>query len=204
VLSIEQEAEGRHHLDAPLVPVPWSDARVADQALIETAVADAIPPTVAIGEIADPDLAQDARSAALDLALVDARFSPDVLAAAARRAVEAWVEAIDGSDAALEAIADPAAVDTLLFGDDHSRRTRVVVRGGRVETVSVTTLDAHTQPPRMGVEVAVRGRRYVEDRDTADVLTGSRTVQTRTRQRWTFVLAGVDTTPWRLAAVEPA
>jgi predicted lipid-binding transport protein (Tim44 family) len=201
VLSIEQEAEGRHHLDAPLVPTPWADARVADQALVETAVADAVPPAVAISEIADADLAHDARAAALDLSLVDARFSPDVLAAAARGAVEAWVEAIDGDDARLDAVADRAAVDALLYGGDTGRGTRVVVRGGRVEQVRVAELDAGAQPARMTVEVTMRARRYVEDRDTTDVVSGSKDAETTTRARWTFALDGADAVPWRLVAV---
>ena len=42
--SIEQDAEGAHHLDAPIVASPWSDdSRLHDDALTELAVADAVP-----------------------------------------------------------------------------------------------------------------------------------------------------------------
>ena len=44
-------------------------------------------------------------STRLDLSLADARFAPDVLEAAARRAVAAWAEAVDGDDAALLEVA---------------------------------------------------------------------------------------------------
>jgi predicted lipid-binding transport protein (Tim44 family) len=171
---------------------------------VETAVADALPATVAIAEVADPDLAAGARAAALDLSLVDARFAPDVLAAAARRAVEAWSEAIDGDDAPLEALAAPEAVRALLHDGDATRRSRVVVRGARVDQVRVAALAAEPAPARMGVDVVVRGRRYVEDRDTTDVLAGSRSADRTFTQRWTFALDGAETTPWRLVEVGPA
>ena len=134
LLSIEAEAEGVHHLESELIAVPWGDGRVADTALVETAVADALPAGVAVAEIAPAQLDPDARAAALDLALADGRFAPDVLEVAARRAVQAWAEAIDGEDGALEALADRGAIDTLLYGGDASgaharRRARRARRG---------------------------------------------------------------------------
>ncbi|HEU4975316.1 MAG TPA: TIM44-like domain-containing protein [Baekduia sp.] len=201
LVSIERDAEGRHHLDAELVATPWGDARVRDDALVETAVADAVPAGVAVADIAPAELDDDARAAALDLALADGRFAPDVLEVAARRAVDAWVEAVDGDDAALDALAGRAAVDALLYGGDESRRTRVVVRGARVEQLRITALDPRAQPPTMTAEVAVRGRRYVQDRDTADVVGGDPDRDRLTHQRWTFALGGDAATPWRLADV---
>ena len=74
--SIEQDAEGADHLDAPIVASPWSDdARMHDDAVTELAVADAVP-DVAIAEIVDVDYAGDARTQALDLSVVDGRFAP--------------------------------------------------------------------------------------------------------------------------------
>ncbi|QEC50474.1 hypothetical protein FSW04_24775 [Baekduia soli] len=201
LLSIEQDAEGRHHLDGPLVPTPWADARVGDDALVETAVADALPHGVAVAEIAPAQLDPDARAAALDLALADGRFAPDVLEVAVRRAVDAWVEAVDGADDALEALADRDAIDALLYGGDATRRTRVVLRGAHVQHVVIDALDPRAQPPTMTVSVDVRGRVYVEDRDTADVVGGSRSGEREARQRWTFALTGEPETPWRLARV---
>lgn len=201
LLSIEQEAEGRHHLDAPVVPVPWEDGRVRDEAVVEGAVAASLPEGARIGELADPDMAADARAAALDLASVDGRFAPDVLEAAVRRAVAGWLEAVDGDDGPLRAVASPGAAEALLYGDDETRRTRTVVRGLRVERVTIVALDAASEPARMVVEVEARGRRYVEDRDTADVVSGSKDADRRLAQRWTFALDGADATPWRLAEV---
>jgi predicted lipid-binding transport protein (Tim44 family) len=201
LLSIETEAEGMHHLESELIAVPWGDSRVADGALVETAVADALPAGVAVSEIAPAELDPDARAAALDLALADGRFAPDVLEVAVRRAVEAWVEAIDGEDGALEAVAERPAIDALLYGGDGSGRTRVVVRGARVAALSITALDAHATPATMTAVVTLKGRRYVEDRDTAAVLSGTKGSDSETVQRWTFALTPGRELPWRLAAV---
>jgi predicted lipid-binding transport protein (Tim44 family) len=205
LVSIESEAEGRHNLDEELVATPWGDSRVGDRALVETAVADAVPAGVAVAEIAPAVLDPDARAAALDLSLADARFGPDVLEVAVREAVQAWVEAVDGADDALEAVADRGAIDTLLYGGGgREGRTRVVVRGARVERVAIDALDPHATPPTMTVSLVVRGRRYVEDRDTADVLAGSKDADREARQRWTFALTGEAAVPWRLVAVTEA
>ncbi len=201
LMSIEQDAEGGHHLDAPLVTSPWADERLRDESLVEGAVADAALPGVATAELIDVDLAADARAQALDLALVDARFAPDVLAAAARRAAESWADAVDGDDAPLAAVATADAVDALLYGGDHSHDSRLVVRGPRIEGVAIERLDATPEPPRMTLAVRVRGRRYVEDRDTAAVLSGSKERETAFTERWTMALDGTDETPWRLVGV---
>ena len=104
VMSIEQRAEGDHHLDAEIVASPWSDEqRLDDESLTELAVADAVPEGFTTADLAVVDFDGDARAQALDLSLADARFGPDVLEAAARRAVEAWAEAVDGEDAAARA-----------------------------------------------------------------------------------------------------
>ena len=199
LLSIEQDAEGAHHLDAPIVASPWSDeARLHDDAVTELAVADAVP-DAAVGELVDVDYAGDARVQAMDLSVVDGRFAPAVLEAAARRAVEAWAEAVDGADAALERAATPEAAHALLY--PRGTNTRLVVRGPRLQALRIAALDAQAQPPTMVVEAELRGRRYLEDRDTAAVLEGSKERETAFTERWTLALAEDDpATPWRIVA----
>lgn len=205
LLSIEEDAEGAHQLDAEIVPTPWSDtSALQGEALVEGAVAEKALPGFATHELVDVDLGADARTQALDLALVDGRFAPDVLEVAAHRTVQAWVEAVDGRDAALLALAEPRAAAELLHGTDGSGRTRVVVRGARIERIGIERLapGAPGEPARMTVAVAVRGRRYVEDRDTAAVLSGSRDDERAFTERWTMELAdGDDRNPWRLVGV---
>ena len=193
LLSIEQDAEGRHHLDAPLVASPWGDARLHDQALTELATADAVP-AAALAEVVPFDMDGDARTAALDLSLVDGRYAPAVLEASARRAMEAWAEAVDGDDAPLEAIAGPAAIDALLYPGDPSRTTRLVVRGPRLESLRITGLEGRT----MTVEARVSGRRYRENRDTLALVEGNRDRETTFTEHWTFELSEDPETPWRV------
>jgi predicted lipid-binding transport protein (Tim44 family) len=205
LLSIEQDAEGAHHLDAPIVASPWSDdERLRDEAVTELAAADAVPDADVAG-LADLDFDGDARAAALDLSNVDGRFAPDVLEVAARRAVQGWAEAVDGDDAALLAVAAPAAARALLHPGDPSGGTRLVVRGPRLTALRITALDAAARPATMTVEADVTGRRYLEDRDTAAVLDGSKERETTFTERWTLALDGAGPTPWRIVeAAAPA
>lgn len=204
--SIEQGGEGKHALDEAVVATAWGDeAGMRDEALIQGAVADQVPEGTSVAEVADLQYEGDAHAAAMDLSLADGRFAPDVLEVAARRAVNAWAQAIDGDDALLDAIATPSAKRALLYAGDTSATVRMVVRGPVVNRIRIVHLDAAAEPPTMTVEVDLTGRRYVENRDTAAVLAGSRTRKTSFTERWTLSLAGDEAQPWRISAVgEPA
>ena len=175
-----------------------------DEALIQGAVADQVPEGTSVAEVADLQYEGDAHAAAMDLSLADGRFAPDVLEVAARRAVSAWAQAIDGDDALLDAIATPAAKRELLYAGDTSGAVRMVVRGPVVNRIRIVGLDAGAEPPTMTVEVDLTGRRYVENRDTAAVVAGSRTRKTSFTERWTLSLTGDEAQPWRITAVGDA
>jgi predicted lipid-binding transport protein (Tim44 family) len=197
--SIEQGAEGSHTLAETVVATPWSDDQtLRDEALTEQAVADAVPEGTKVSEVADLDFDGDARAAAMDLSLADGRFSPDVLEIAARRAVAGWAQAIDGEDGALLAVASKDAANELLY---PSAGRRLVVRGPQVKRIRIVSLDAAADPPTMGIEVDLLGRRYVEDRNTTTVVEGSRSKQVGFTEHWTLALCGDDAQPWRIVAV---
>lgn len=199
IASIETDAEGQHVLDAEIVASPWSDERrMADASLLEVAALDKLPEGVSTAEVADLDYAGDGRAAALDLSLVDGRWAPDVLEASVRRAVAAWAEAVDGADTDLLDVATPEAAQALLHPGDRSGRTRLVIRGPQVRHLRIVALHPATEPPSMTVEVEVTGRRYVEDRDTAAVLSGSKQHAVTSTERWTLALAGPDDRPWQV------
>jgi predicted lipid-binding transport protein (Tim44 family) len=201
VVSIENELEGAHVIEQQIVATPWGDEqRMRDAAVVEVAAADKLPAGVATAEVADLDYAGDARAAALDLSLADGRWAPDVLEAAARRAVAAWAEAVDGADRDLLDVATPEAAEALLHPGDPSRRTRLVIRGPQVRRLRIAALDPAASPPTMTVEVEVHGRRYVEDRDDAAVLSGSKQREVTRTERWTLALAGPDERPWQVVA----
>ena len=201
--SIQQEHEGAHHLNATIVPAPWSDdERLRDESLVELVNADAPPVGTNVSELVSVEFEGTARAKALDLSLADPRCAPDVLEIAVRRAVQAWAEAVDGEDAPLEAVASPEAVRELLHPGDASMKTRLVVRGPRVRQIRIEALDAAAEPSTMTIAVELGGRRYVEDRDTAAVLSGSREAASTFIEHWTLALDGPDAAPWRL--VDPA
>jgi predicted lipid-binding transport protein (Tim44 family) len=202
LVSIEQGAEGRHALDEQIVATPWADERgMRDEALVEAAVADAVPKGVKVSEVADLQFEGDAQAAANDLSVADGRFSPDVLEVAARRAVQAWAQAVDGDDTVLKQIATPSATRELLYPGDPSGRTRLVVRGPAVNRIRIIGLDAASEPPTMTVEVDLTGRRYLEDRDTTAVVAGSKSRASSFTERWTLTLDGDSAQPWRITAV---
>jgi predicted lipid-binding transport protein (Tim44 family) len=202
LVSIEQGAEGSHALQEPIVATPWSDEQaIRDEALVEGALADAVPDGVAVADVADLQFEGNARAAALDLSLADGRFAPDVLEVAARRAVAAWSEAVDGDDARLRALASPDAVRELLHAGDPTARTRLVVRGPTVKQIKILGLDAGALPPTMTIEVDLEGRRYLEQRDTTAVVAGSRSRVTSFTEHWTFALDGDAAQPWRIVTV---
>ncbi|MGH2914149.1 MAG: TIM44-like domain-containing protein [Solirubrobacteraceae bacterium] len=200
--SIEQHGEGAHALNDEIVATAWSDERaMRDEALVEGAVADSVPEGTSVAEVASLSYDGDAHRAAMDLSLADGRFSPDVLEVAARRAVDAWAQAIDGADARLDEVATPAAKRELLYAGDTSGMIRLVVRGPVVNRIRILSLDAGAKPPTMTVEVDLSGRRYVENRDTAAVVAGSRTRKTSFTEHWTMSLTGNEHSPWRITAV---
>jgi predicted lipid-binding transport protein (Tim44 family) len=200
--SIEQGGEGKHALDEDIVATAWGDEKgMRDEALIQGAVADQVPQGTAVAEVADLQYDGDAHAAAMDLSLADGRFAPDVLEIAARRAVNAWAQAIDGDDTLLDGIATPAAKRELLYAGDTSGAVRMVVRGPVVNRIRVVNLDAAADPPTMTIAVDLTGRRYVENRDTAAVVAGSRTRKTSFTERWTLSLTNDEAQPWRITAV---
>jgi len=202
VVSIEQQSEGDHHLDEQIVALPEADTeRIRGQAVTELATAEAVPEGFTTADLATLDFEGTARDQALDLSVADGRFAPDVMEVAARRVVAAWAEAVDGDDAALQGVSTPAAAQQLLSGGDASGRTRRVVRGPHVRRIHVAEVDVETEPAWMGIEVEVAATRYVEDRDTTDVLSGSKSGATTFTERWTLALTGPAESPWLLAAV---
>jgi predicted lipid-binding transport protein (Tim44 family) len=201
--SIESGAEGDHALKDKVVQTEWADDQaLRDEAMVEGANAEKTPTGMNVADLADLQFTGDAHAAAMDLSLADGRFAPDILEIAARRAVSAWAVAVDGSNAELRKLASPEAVSELLHPGDPSERTRLVVRGVSVQRIRVVGLDAGATPPSMTIDVDLRGRRYIEERDTTRVLFGSPTRLVGFTERWTLSLSGNEAEPWRIVSVQ--
>jgi predicted lipid-binding transport protein (Tim44 family) len=192
--SIEGGEEGKHHLKAPVVATPWGDdERLRQDAVAELATADAAPDGFAPAELAGDGAGA---LAVADLALADGRFDAGLIDATVRRIVDAWEAAVDGDDAALEALAHPGAVRALLHPGEP---TRSVIRGAEVLALRIGQLDAAAAPPAVTVDVELRARRYVEDRDTAALLSGNRDAPATWTEAWRLALDGPPDWPWRLS-----
>ncbi|HEY2655049.1 MAG TPA: hypothetical protein VGI55_04615, partial [Solirubrobacteraceae bacterium] len=59
-----------------------------------------------------------------------------------------------------------------------------------------------SEPATMTIDVEVEGRRYIEDRDTTRVISGSPSRLSRFTERWTLALTGEPSQPWRIASVQ--
>jgi predicted lipid-binding transport protein (Tim44 family) len=108
---------------------------------------------------------------------------------------------VDGDDAAFAHLARPRLLEELLHPPSDGRRLRLVVRAPEILSTRLTAVDPHADPPTATVRMELRGVRYVEDRDTLDVVAGSRGGATRFDGTWTLALEGPPDAPWRIATV---
>jgi hypothetical protein len=198
LLSVEDEREGGYHVNDPVIASPSDDERLHDEAVIERGVAAAVRPD-RFAEVARVPLefAGNTRMAALDLAQVDGRWAPDVLEAAARQAVSAWAEAVDGNHQPLIDIAGRHTANALLY-PESDRRSRLVIRGPELKNLRIIHLEPAAKPPTMTVEAAITAHRYIESRNTGVVLFGSKTRQDTFCEEWDLVLTHHPQNPWRI------
>ena len=177
LIAIEQEREGAHHLDAAdrdgalvrrLAGSPTSRSSSSRRPM-RRRPAFARPSSSASRSTA-PRASRRSTSA-----LADPRCAPDLLEVAARRAVEAWAEAVDGDDSALLAVGYAGrAAGAAVSGPERGGRARRRARAAAAAARDHGTARRCSEPLQMEVEARVRGRRYVEDRDTAAVVSGSK------------------------------
>ena len=75
--------------------------------------------------------------------------------------------------------------------------------GPRLKALRIVALDPDAQPPELTVEADLAGPRYVENRDTLDLVSGTRDREVSFTERWTLVL-GDGPSPWRIARLSAA
>ena len=168
LVSIEQGAEGKHALDEQIVATPWADERgMRDEAMVEAAVADAVPEGTKIAEVADLQFSRATPTAPPMTSAWPTAASRPTCSRSPRgarstpgpRRSTATTRSLRGSPL-------PAAARELLYAGDASGRTR---RGGP-RTGGQADPDRRprrgAEPPTMTIEVDLTGRRYLEDRDT--------------------------------------
>lgn len=195
--DVEAHRAGRRHLDAPLVASPWDASEVADRATLELAAG-----TPAARE-PDELLARDAEglSALRDLALVDSRWAPDVLAAAVRRLLRCWEHTAVEGDNAFEGVASTQAAAALVH--PRGAASRLDVRGLELERLDVAELLLADEPPAVRLVFRVRGRRALYDVGAEVPRLGSLARDRSFEERWLLQRTDDPDRPWRLAHVDP-
>lgn len=152
--SVEQSAEGAHHLTAAIETDSWDQKAVAREAVVE--VAEKTSPTGVddILSLTNISWSTDADAAAVDVSLLDGRFDKSVLEVAIEQFLEEW-GMNDGS----------------LDFTPVRKTNRTVMRDAVVESIEVRSLVSR-DPIVFHVAVGTQGVYYEVDRRTEQVLQG--------------------------------
>lgn len=154
VASIEQAAEGAHHLTDAIETDGWDQKAVARAAVLDVAGNTTATGVSDVLSLTTISWTTDADAAAGDLSVVDGRFDKAVLEVAIEQFLEEWAMN-DGS-------LDFTAVRT-----PH----RTVLRDAAVTSIQVRSLLSR-EPVVFRVAVGAEGLYYEVDRRTEEVLTG--------------------------------
>ncbi|BAJ26940.1 MULTISPECIES: TIM44-like domain-containing protein [Kitasatospora] len=154
VSSIEQAAEGAHHLTNAIETDGWDQKEVAREAVLEVAGKTAVRGAGDILALTNISWSEDADAAAGDLSVLDGRFDRAVFEVAVERFLEEWIMN-DGS-------LDFTSVRTV---------DRTVLRDAAIRKVTVRALVAR-EPIVFRVAADVEGVYYEVDRRTEQVLRG--------------------------------
>lgn len=186
--SVEQAAEGAHHLTNAIEIDGWDQKAVAREAVLEVAEKTAVEGVGDILSLTSVSWSTDADAAVGDLSVLDGRFDKAVLEVAIEQFLEQWVMN-DGS------------LDFTPVRTPH----RTVMRNAAVESIEVRTLLSR-EPIVFRVAVGAQGIYYEVDRRTEEVLEGdarkrrpvSFTFDLRLdgppAKGWTVIAAGVEPT----------
>jgi len=154
VASVEQAAEGAHHLTDAIETDGWNQKAVARDAMLEVADQTSAKGATDVLSLTTISWTTDADAAAADLSLLDGRFDKAVLEVAIEEFLEEWAMN-DGS-------LDFTAVRT---------PDRTVMRDADIGSVEVRSLVSR-DPVVFRVAVAAEGLYYEVDRRTEEVLRG--------------------------------
>ncbi|SEM02827.1 Tim44 domain-containing protein [Streptacidiphilus jiangxiensis] len=154
VSSVEQAAEGAHHLTSAIETDGWDQKEVAREAVLEVAGRSAARGAGDLLSLTNISWSTDADAAVGDLSVLDGRFDRSVLEVAVERFLEEWVMN-DGS------------LDFTSVRTAH----RTVMRDAVITSVKVHSLVSR-DPIVFRVTVDAEGVYYEVDRRTEQVLRG--------------------------------
>ncbi len=154
VASVEQAAEGAHHLTNTIETDGWTQKAVARDAVLEVAGKTSFQGAEDVLSLTNISWSTDADAAAGDLSVLDGRFDKPVLEVAVEQFLEQWVMN-DGS-------LDFTSVRTV---------NRTVMRDAVLASIEVRSLVSR-DPIVFRVAVGAEGVYYEVDRRTEEVLQG--------------------------------
>lgn len=193
LLSVEGDPISGPVLTAPLIPTPAHDTdRLREESFAELGSAQKIPADVSPAELVGAD--EPPAFALLDLSVVDGRFLPELIADQLAHLVEVWEEAVTGSAAPLEAVADANAVSALLY---PAADRRLIIRDAVLKSWEPMRLELSQRPPTIVVNVVVEACRYVVS-DDGIRRAGNDDVRREISLTWTLQLTDATDAPWRL------
>lgn len=192
LLSIEGDPRAGPVLTAPLIPTPAHDTeRLREESFAELGSAQTAPDDV-LSELISDD--EPPAFAMLDLSVVDGRFLPELVATHLAHLVEAWEDAVTGSDAPLHALVSDSALTALLR---PAAGRRLIIRDAVMKSWEPTRLELRERPPQIHVCVEVEAVRYLVT-DEGTQCAGNSTERRQIVLIWTLELTDETRTPWRL------
>jgi predicted lipid-binding transport protein (Tim44 family) len=186
--SVEQAAEGAHHLTDGIETDGWDQKAVAREAVLEVAEKTSVEGVSDILSLTGVSWSTDADAAAGDLSVLDGRFDKSVLEVAVEQFLEQWAMN-DGS------------LDFTTVRTDN----RTVMRDAAVTSIEVRSLVSR-DPIVFHVAVGAEGVYYEVDRRTEEVLHGDAHKPRPVSLAFDLRLDGPKAKGWTViaAGVEPA
>lgn len=186
--SVEQAAEGAHHLTDGIEIDGWDQKQVARDAVLEVAANSSVDGVGDILSLTGISWSADADAAAVDISLLDSRFDKSVLEVAVEQFLEEW------------AMNDGSLDFTPLRTVD-----RTVMRSAVVASIEVRSLVSR-DPIVFHVAVGAEGVYYEVDRRTEEVLRGDAHKRRPVVFGFDLRLDGPSARGWTViaAGVEPA
>jgi len=184
VSSVEQAAEGAHHLSDGIEIDGWDQKAVAREAVLEVAEKTSVQGVSDILSLTSFSWSGDADAAAGDLSLIDGRFDKSVLEVAVEQFLEEWAMN-DGS-------LDFTSVRTV---------DRTVMRDAAVTSIEVRSLVSR-EPIVFRVAVGAEGVYYEVDRRTEQVLEGDAHKRRPVTFTFDLRLDGPEAKGWTVVAAD--
>jgi hypothetical protein len=198
LLSIDHDPLAPPLLNGPLIPAEWADeGRLREESLVELAHGNESHMTE-LGQLVGAD-APTSRQLT-ELAQLDGRFDPDLLAMRVRHIVEAWEEASTGSGEPLAAVASSEALAVLLYprAAGSGPDVRRVLRDAVIEQWAASELLIASVPYSVDITLVVSALSYLVNWPNGTYRSGNAETRHEMSLVWTLALTQSHPAAWHL------